>query len=377
MLVRIQSLRLTSALAIVACCTWTAAAQVTVRVGDVTALKGQSVNRLIGQGLVVGLNGTGDGDQYAVTMRALAQTLGKLGAPINSLVELKNTKNVAIVLVDAVIPENGVREGDRIDVHVSALGGASSLAGGRLLVTPMVYEDPGVDRVFAFAAGPIQLTDADVPTVGHVSRGASVYEDVLVAFAASGAALPFASQWIQPSEKYVTLVLDDAHAGWGLATAIAEAVNAELSLAAEAERVALAVDPKNVVVWLPPFQRSDPAPWIRDIQELSVLMPPTEARVTIDRATGTIAVSGDARISPVIVSQKGMTVVVQSPQPADPSPFETRRFVALDTDRAQNANVADLLQALNQLNVPIDDRISVLTQIQRAGKLHARMVFRD
>ncbi len=351
---------------------------VTVRVGDVTSLKGQSINRLVGQGLVVGLNGTGDGDQYEVTMRALAQTLGQLAAPVNTMEELKDTSNVAIVLLDAVIPENGVREGDRIDVHVSALGSAKSLAGGRLLVAPLVYEDPHVQKIFAFAAGPIEVEDPESPTVGVVSQGATIQEDVLVGFTAPGSALPFAREWIRPTEQYITLVLDESHAGWGLSAAIAEAINAELSLVADVERVAIAADPKNVVVLLPRFQWSDPATWIRDIEELSLLMPPNEARVTIDRASGTIVVSGNARISPVIVSQKGMTVVVRMPPPPPDEPrVDVQDFVAVGTNRAADANVSDLLQALNQLSVPIEDRIAILTQIQRAGKLHAKLVFRE
>jgi len=352
--------------------------EVTVRIGDVTSLKGQSVNRLVGNGLVVGLGGTGDGDQYEVTMRALAQTLGNLGAPVTSLEELKDTKNVAMVIIDAVIPEHGAREGDRIDVHVSAMGGAKSLAGGRLIIAPLVYEDLNVQKIFAFASGPIELDAGGSLTVGTVRRGAVVQQDVLVGFTATGASLPFTNDWIGSDAEYITLVLEDAHAGWGLAVAIAESINAELSLAADVERVAIAADPKNVIVLVPPFQRGDPASWIRDIEDLSFLMPNEEARVTIDRSTGTIVVSGDATISPVIVSQKGMTVLVRVPTPnADEPRVESRRFVGLDTDRAVDANVSDLLQALNQLNVPIDDRIAILTQVQKAGKLHAKLLFKE
>lgn len=355
-----------------------APAEVTVRIADVTSLKGQSVNHLIGTGLIVGLNGTGDGDQYEVTMRALAQALGKLAAPVNSLKELKDTKNVAIVMVDALVPELGVREGDRIAVHVSALGNAKSLAGGRLLITPLMYHDLSVAKIFAFASGPVRVEDSATPTVGVVPNGAVIQEDVLIGFTAFGEALPFASDWIQPGQQYITLVLDDAHAGWGLSAAIAEAVNAELSLVADVERVAMAADPKNVVVLVPGFQRSDPASWIRDIQELSMLMPIDEARVTVDRTSGTIVVSGSARISPVVVSHKGMTVIVRVPPPSpEEARVESHRFVALTTDRSVDANVSDLLQVLNQLKVPIDDRIAILTLIQRAGKLHAKLVYRE
>lgn len=352
--------------------------EVTVRIRDVTTLKGHSVNNLVGTGLVVGLNGTGDGDQYAVTMRALAQALGNLAAPVKSLDELKNTKNVAIVMVDAVIPAHGVREGDRIDLHVSALGSAKSLVGGRLLITPLMYHDLTVEKIFAFASGPIQIGDITVPTVGAVPNGATIQEDVLVGFTANGPELPFDNDWIQADQVYITLVLEDAHAGWGLSVAIAEAINAELSLAADVERVAIAADPKNVVVLVPGFQRGDPASWIRDIEELSLLMPMDEARVTINRTSGTIVVSGNAHISPVIVSQKGMTVIVRVPPPPPDDPrVESQQFVGMDTDSSASTGVSDLLQALNQLKVPIEDRIAILTQIQKAGKLHAKLVYRE
>ena len=353
-------------------------AEVTVRVGDVTTLKGYGVNHLVGMGLVVGLSGTGDGDQYEVTMRSLARTLGHLAAPVSSLEELKDTRNVAIVLVDAIIPEHGVREGDRISVNVSALGSAKSLAGGRLLVTPMMYRDLSIDKVFAFASGQIHIRDSAFLTVGAIEQGAVINEDVLIAFTALGRELPFSNDWINPSDVYITFVLDEAHASWGLAVAIVEAINAELSLAADIERVAIAADPKNVIVWLPPFQRSDPAVWIRDIEEMSTLMPATEARVTIDRTTGTVVVSGNARISPVVVSHKGLTVTVRVPPPAPDEPrVESQQFVAVDTSKDRETNVADLLRALNQLKVPIDDRIAIIVEVQRAGKLHAKLVFKE
>ena len=355
-----------------------ASAEVTVRIGDVTTLQGQRVNRLVGMGLVVGLNGTGDGDQYEITTRALAQSLGNLGSPVATLEDLKNTKNVAIVMVDATIPEYGVREGNRIDVHLSALGSAKSLLGGRLLATPLMYHDINVEKIFAYGSGPIHLPDPANPTVGVVKLGATVEEDVLVAFTAFGRELPFTTSWIQPGEMYITLVLDEAHAGWALATAIAEAINAELALSADVERVAVAADPKNVLVSVPGFQRSDPASWIRDILELSTLMPTADARVTIDRKSGTITVSGDARISPVVVSQKGLTVTVRIPTPAPDDPrVESQQFIALDTNRDQQAHVADLLQALNQLKVPVRDRIAILSEIQRAGKLHAKLLYQE
>lgn len=352
--------------------------QVNIRIGDVTTLKGQSVNKLVGMGLVVGLNGTGDGDQYEAAMRQLAQAMNRLAAPVAGLEELKDTKNVAIVMVDAVIPEHGAREGDLIDVNVSSIGSAKSLAGGRLLITPLIYHDRHINTVYAFANGKVAVSSEDRATVGVIEDGAQMEEDYRIAFSALGNELPFKNEWINSADQYLTLVLEKSHASWGLAVAIAEAINAELSLAADVERVAMAVDPKNVVVWVPHFQRNDPASWIRDIQELSTLMPPNEARVVINRESGTIVVSGDARISPVAVSQRGLTVNVLEPPSETPEPrLISKQFVGVSTDESASTNVADLLTALNQLNVPVEDRIAILTQIQRAGKLHAKLMYED
>ncbi len=349
-------------------------AAVIIRIADVTKLKGYGVNHLVGTGLVVGLNGTGDGDAYEATMRALAQTLGGLAAPVSGLEELKDTSNVALVLLDAVIPEHGVREGDLIDVHVSAIGSAKSLAGGRLIASPLVFRDLEVPQVFAFASGGIHLADQTVPTVGIVERGALINEDVLVGFTATGSELPFSNDWIQPEQVYLTYVLEEAHAGWGLAVAIEEAINSELSKAADVERVAVAADPKNVIVWVPPFQRGNVASWIRDIEELSTLMPVAEARITIDRATGTIVVSGSAQISPVAISHKGMTINVNALKKPAGGPEDA---AAPNTEPPDSTSLAELLQALNQLSVSAEDKIAILTQIQRAGKLHAKLVFKD
>ncbi|MCP4594372.1 MAG: flagellar basal body P-ring protein FlgI, partial [bacterium] len=177
------------------------AADVIARVGDVTHLKGQRVNRLMGMGLVVGLNGTGDGDDYASAMRPLAEALKSYANPIQSLEELKDTKNVAIVFVDAATPETGGREGDRIDVHVSTFGAAKSLAGGRLLPTPLLFHDPSVQSpVYAVAGGRIELSDPQSATSGVVHSGATLEEDVLMGYYAHGRELPYSNDWIQPDQ---------------------------------------------------------------------------------------------------------------------------------------------------------------------------------
>jgi flagellar P-ring protein precursor FlgI len=354
---------------------------VTSRVGDVTRLQGQGVNKFMGIGLVTGLNGTGDGDGYYEAMRSLAASLTKQGHPLNAI-DLKGSKNVAIVNVYLLVPEHGAREGDRLDVKVTSFGAAKSLVGGHLQPTPLVYEDPNVTDLFAYASGQI-VVDGSTPTSGRVPNGATMQRDVAMNVVATGGALlrsGFDNSWIKANEEYITLVLDETVAGWPMAAAIAQAVDKELALSADVERVALATDAKSVVVLVPKHQRGDVASWIRDVQRTPLFMEANEARVVINRTTGTVVVTGDTRISPVIVSQLGLTVTVFNPGPGgaplQPA-IEQHDFVAVDAERSREPNVRDLLEALNRLKVPFNDRVAILEEIHRAGKLHATLLYED
>ena len=353
---------------------------VTARVGDVTQLKGQGVNYLTGMGLVVGLAGTGDGDGYAMAMRPLAKALEFYANPVVSMADLEDTKNVAIVFLTAELPENGAREGSRIGVKVSAFGAAKSLAGGHLLPAPLLYPDRTVENVFALAAGPVTLDNEDLATSGTVADGAVIQEDVVHAFTALGRELPFSNDWVQPEAYYVTLVIDDAHASWTLAREIAQAIDSALALAADVAHVALAADPKNVLVLVPESEIGSPADWISQIEGLDLLISSGEARVMINRTAETIVVSGNAQISPVIVSHRGLTITVSGADDAlglTAGDIQIQNFVAVDPAGAGGSNVANLLEALNRLNVPIEDRISILTQIHGMGALHAKLIVKD
>ncbi|MEK6798160.1 MAG: flagellar basal body P-ring protein FlgI [Planctomycetota bacterium] len=351
----------------------------TARVGDVTHLQGQGRNVLIGYGLVTGLKGTGDGSKYAPTMRAVAEMTARFGAEVQSLKEVEASKNTAMVMVEAVVPENGGREGELTNVNVTALA-ATSLVGGRLLSTPLVYHDARVEGLFAFASGPIVL-ESETLTVGVIRDGARLERDVFVNVLAAGEELRgsgLLNPWIEPKRSYLTLVLDDAHAGWAMATSIAQAVDKELSISADVDRVALAVDSKNVVVLVPDHQLGDPASWIRDVERTPILMEAGEARVTINRRAGTIVVTGETRISPVIVSQMGLTVTVAGNAPEGTlirPTIDQQNFVPIDLEKSRSPNVKDLLEALNRLKVPFKDRVSILEEIHRAGKLHAKLMY--
>ncbi|UCG15726.1 MAG: flagellar basal body P-ring protein FlgI [Phycisphaerales bacterium] len=354
--------------------------EVTCQIADITHLKGQQINRLVGMGLVVGLNGTGDGDDYAPSMRALAEALQNLAAPVVSLDELKDSKNVALAFVEVTVPDNGVREGDRLDVQVSTFGGASSLQGGRLLPAPLVHHDTTIRTLFGFAGGPVRLIDENIPTRAIVEGGAVMEEDVLLGYLVRGRDLPYTNDWIEPGQQYVTFVLDDRHASWAMAHEVAVTIDSELALAADVDHVAMAVDPKNILVAVPDAQVA--SSWIRDIEMLQLLVPNGEARVTINRHTGTIVVSGNAALSPVVVSQKGMTVTILplGPEGTDPGAAALsgpQTWVGLDPSQAGGTTVNDLLGALNRLSVPVEDRVAILTEIHRLGKLHAKLLFEE
>src|SRR5690606_37163057 len=135
-----------------------------------------------GLGLVVGLNGTGDGGRNLPTIRALAAALRLLNSPAHSADGLKNADNVAIVLVEATIPKTGLRRDQRIDCYASSVMGAKSLRGGRLLTTPLETADVTDDTVIGLAARALYLEDAAVPTTAKIPQGLLIDTDVNALF---------------------------------------------------------------------------------------------------------------------------------------------------------------------------------------------------
>ncbi len=385
----LRSLRAPRALSLVLVLSLMTAPARAAKIGDITHLQGTRTNKLVGMGLVVGLAGTGDGGKHAPSIRALGQLHSRFANPIRGLEEFKNVKNVAIVTVEATLPENGVREGERIDVFVSAEA-AKSLAGGRLLITPLVSPNADDPRVMAMASGPLQLEDPTRPTVARIAQGATLEQDWVHTYVALGRDLAVAraggasrsALWIRPDAAYVTLVIDEPHAGWAVAYAIAQSINEEGAIADEMgvyadAQIAVAFDPRTVVVRLPEAERANPAPFLARIENLPLFMPSTEARVVVKRSTGGIVISGDAEISPAVVTYKGLTITTVIPDPP-PTPENPRiveqDFVAVDPQKKGGAKLADLVDALNQLRVPATDKINIIEQLHRTGKLHATLV---
>jgi len=139
-----------------------------VKIADITRISGQRTNILTGLGLVYGLKGSGDGGDFQPAIRQLASMLSKFNDP-TTVQELGSAANVAVVSLTATVPSNGVRNGDHIDVYVTSIGGAGSLKGGRLFVTPMIGPRPG-SGIFALGEGPIVIDQPVEPAIERARR---------------------------------------------------------------------------------------------------------------------------------------------------------------------------------------------------------------
>lgn len=338
------------------------------RIGDLTRMDAEREETLTGLGLVFGLPGTGDGGDFAPAIRPLAQMLGNFSNAA-SIVELSDVDNVAVVALTVTVPAHGARAGDKIDVHVTSIGAARSLAGGRLFVTPLTGPIPG-SGVFGLAEGGLILEDDETPTVAKIEGGAILEVDLPKRFITEGR---------------FTLVLDDAVASWTMASNIAKMINQSESL--DGNQWAVAVDPKNVAVTIPPAEQARPDSFISRIRRLPVPIVAEEARVRINERLGTIIISGDVEISPAVISMGGLTISTVVPPtnavtaPGQPDPFAPQtveqNFVPMavpEPSAAQRAKLQDLVIALDQLKVPAEDRIAILKELYKTGKLHAKLL---
>ena len=330
-----------------------------VKVADITRIDGQRSNVLTGLGLVYGLKGTGDGGDFMPAIKPLVSMLRNFKDPA-TVAELSKVQNVAVVSLIAHIPKNGVRQGDKLDVYVMSLGDAASLRGGRLFICPMQGPIPD-GGVFAMSEGPVTIEDPSTPTVGVVKLGCVMEVDLQQKYIENG--------------KF-KLILEDPAASWMTASLIARTINGAES--DNGETIAYAVDPKEVVVNIPPPERERPDSFISRVQQLSVPMIAAEARVQVNDKTGTLIVTGDVEISPVVISHKGLTITTITPPPVPTARnpvVNSRDTVALDTvSQGANAKLQDLVNALEELKVPVEDRITIVKELYKTGKLHAKLI---
>lgn len=349
------------------------AASAQVRIKDIADVEGIRENQLVGYGLVVGLNGTGDKlDSSVFTKQSLIGMLERLGVNTRDQAATLKTKNVAAVMVTANLPAFA-RTGSRIDVSVSALGDATNLTGGVLLVTPLLAADGEVYAVGqgALATGAIAARGAatsvtrNIPTSGRIANGATVEREVAFQLA---------------SRSSVKLGLRNPD----LTTArrMAEAINLALGTG-----VAKATDPRTVALEL---AGRDVIESLARLEELRV-EPDNQAIVVIDEASGTIVMGANVRVSTVAIAQGNLTIrVTETPVVSQPGPFSNGNTAVVPRTNVQvedgadkklgilsaNVTLRDLVASLNALGVGPRDMISILQSIKAAGALQADLQVR-
>ena len=341
------------------------------RVKDIADFEGVRTNMLVGYGLVVGLNGTGDSLRNSMfTQESLVAMLERLG--VSTRGNALNTKNVAAVMVTATLPPFA-RQGSRIDVAVSSLGDSKSLLGGTLLVTPLLGAD---GEAYAVAQGPLSVGGFEargeaetvtrgVPTAARVPGGAIVEREV-----------PFALDEL----SQIRLALRNPD--FTTAERVASALNGLLGGA-----TARAIDSATVALAVPPAYRGRVAQLLGEIEQLPV-EPDTAARIVIDESSGIIVMGANVQISRVAVAQGNLTVrVTETPQVSQPNPLANGRTVEVPrtsievNDQSGNRMVAlepgvtlkDLVDGLNALGVGPRDLIGILQAIKAAGALQAEI----
>jgi len=348
-------------------------AQAQTRIKDIVDFEGVRENMLIGYGLVVGLNGTGDGLKNAIfTRESLVGMLERLGVNARDNQNLQ-TDNVAAVMVTATLPSFAT-QGTRIDVSISAIGDAKSLLGGQLLVTPLVGADgevyavaQGSVAVGAFAAqGAAASVTRGVPTSGRIANGAIVEREI---------------DFVLNQIETVRIALRNPD--FTTSRRIAQAINAFIG-----GPVAQPTDPATVRMLVPDSYRNNAVALITDIEQLRVT-PDLVAKVVIDEQTGVIVMGENVRINTVAIAQGNLTIrITETPQVSQPQPFseqgETvvvpRTQIEIDDDADRKLTVLprtvtlqELVDGLNALGVGPRDMISILQAIKAAGALQAEL----
>ena len=344
------------------------------RIQDLDAYDGVRRNDLLGYGLVVGLNGSGDGIRNApFTEEIMSNILERLG--VNVTGEQFRPRNVAAVLVTAELPPFA-RAGGRIDVTVSAIGDAKSLLGGTLIMTPLNAAD---GHIYAVGQGAVIAGGASVegdgatviqgvPTSGVVPNGARVEREVPFDFT---------------SMREIRLGLRSPD--FTTAARIENIINATFG-----KRVATMTDPGTVVVRVDASGSTSPAHVLSVLENLTV-EPEQRARVVVDQRSGTIVMGEDVRISRVAVSQGNLTLrIEESPIVVQPNPFSRGETIVVPRTRAEieeepgigmaevpgGTSLSEVVAGLNALGVSPRDMIDILKTIKAAGALHADFVVR-
>jgi flagellar P-ring protein precursor FlgI len=341
-----------------------------IRIKDLASFEGVRDNQLMGYGLVVGLNGSGDSDQTRIQTQSVVNMLERMGIT-TSINEIK-VKNVAAVMVTATLPPFS-KQGNRLDVLVSSIGDAKSIAGGTLIMAPLKGAD---NQVYAVAQGSV-LTNSfafagqgasaqkNHPTAGRIPNGALV-ERELPNFLAGKSVLN------------LNLNVADFTTASRIVTAINDKFKAP---------VATSSDPGSVTLAIPEVYANRAVDFVAALERLEV-KPDVQAKVVLNERTGTVVMGDNVRISTVAITHGSLSLVIkETPQVSQPAPFsktgetkvvprtelkveeDNRRLMVLQ----EGASIGDVVRALNLLGVTPRDLISIIQAIKAAGALQAEL----
>jgi flagellar P-ring protein precursor FlgI len=338
-----------------------------VMIRDLTQIQGVRDNQLVGYGLTIGLNRTGDTQQTFFTVQTLANSLQRMGVQIAPGVVV--VKNVAAVFVTATLPPFS-RPGMKLDVTVSSVGDAKSIQGGVLLLTALRAAN---GEVYAEAQGPLVVggysegasgnsKSVNHPTVGRISEGATIEREAAVDLSRF---------------KTVSLLLQNPD--FTAARDIADVINKDFG-----KPVAAALDSRRIDVDVAASGITSVPTLISRVQNLSISFH-SPAKVVVNERTGTIVMGGDVRLSPVSVIQGSLTIDVQTTHVVvQPPPLSNGKTEIVDETKTtvndspaqsiqlqEGANVDELIKGLHAIGATSHDIISILQAIKAAGGLDA------
>ncbi len=341
------------------------------RIKDIADVEGIRGNQLSGYGVVVGLEGTGDGQQSLFTIQSILSMLRRRGVTITVDPRQIRVKNAAAVVVTATLPPFA-RSGNRIDVQLSSIGDAKSLRGGTLILTPLLGPD---QQVYAVSQGPVSIgggfaasaagasATSGHPTAGTIPGGATVEREVPVTLGGDG---------------IVRLSLHEADVT--TATRVARAVNGVVG-----DESATAIDPRTVEIHLLEHERA--MALLPEIENLEIATD-RKAKVVVNERTGTVIMGEEVRIAPVAIAHGSLQITVKTDLGvSQPAPFSNGETVVVpdstitvDQGKAQHLTVlrggvslGQLVGGLNALGVTPQDLIAVLQAIKSAGGLDAEL----
>ena len=357
-------------LAALAVLLWAPRTAQAVRIKDLATLQGVRNNQLVGYGLVVGLNGTGDSSSTDFTVQTLVNMMKNMGITVDP--SKVKVNNVAAVMVTTELPPFA-KTGSAIDVLVSSIGDAKSLVGGTLLMTPLHGPD---GKIYAVAQGPLVIggfsgggraatAQKNHPTAGRIPNGALVERQV-----------PFTL----PNGGALTYQLDDYD--FTTASRMESVINTRFGAG-----TAHCIDGGSVRIEMPQNYDGRTVDFLAALEALQV-QPATEAKIVVNEKTGTIVMGEDVRISTVAVSHGNLSLVVsESANVSQPPPLSNGQTVTVPQTKVSvtedkgklmvlnmGVSIGDIAKALNAIGATPRDMISILQAIKAAGALHADLV---